>query len=113
MVLAVRISGKTADGVHFDELTHTIDISDNGGRLGGMQRFKIRQGEILEVRRKQNKGRFRVVWIGQPGTQRFGHIGIQAIGSVPNFWGLDLPVHGEVAASIRPHALIEETRAAG
>jgi hypothetical protein len=113
MVLAVHISGKTADGVAFDLLTHTIDISDNGGRLGGMQDLKIRQGEILEVRRKQRKARFRVVWIGQPGTRRFGHIGIQAIGHVPNFWGFDLPVRGEAATTLRPHALADEVLAAG
>lgn len=113
MVLAVRVIGRTADGQEFDELTHTIDIAVNGGRLGGMQRLKLRQGEILEVRRQQRKARFRVVWIGEAGTSRFGHVGIQAIDVLPNFWGLDLPHRGETAASIPVNIVVGESTAAG
>ncbi len=97
MVLAVRVIGKTQDGQEFDELTHTIDIAVNGARLGGMHRLQLRKGDIIEVRRHQRRAKFRIVWIGEQGTPRFGHVGIQGIDMFPNFWGLDLPNQGEVA----------------
>jgi hypothetical protein len=97
MVLAVRVSGKTADGKKFDELTHTIDIATSGGRLGGMQGLDLREGDVVEVRRSNRKGTFKIVWIGAPASTRYGHVGLQAIHVPPNFWGLDLPQDGEVA----------------
>ena len=112
MVLAVRVSGRTADGHEFDELTHTVDISVSGGRLGGMQSLNLRKGDIVEVKRHQRKAKFRVVWIGEAGTSRFGHVGIQGINLLPNFWGLDLPEQGEVAHSIPAHGTGERTRTA-
>jgi hypothetical protein len=111
MVLAVRVSGKTTDGREFDELTHTIDIAVNGARLGGMQQLKLNKGDIVEVKRHQRKAKFRVVWIGESGTARHGHVGIQSINMLPNFWGLELPEQGEVAATIRSRTRPEETRA--
>lgn len=113
MVLAVRVSGRTADGLEFDELTHTIDIAINGGRLGGMQSLKLRKGDVVEVKRLQRKAKFRVVWIGEPGTTRSGHVGIQAISALPNFWGLDLPEQGEVAHTLPAHATSDEAQQAG
>ena len=113
MVLAVRVSGRTADGVVFDELTHTIDIANNGGRLGGMQNLSLRQGDIVEVRRYQRRARFRVVWIGEAGTPRFGHVGLQGINMPPNFWGLELPDRGETAAPIPSKIGSGETMAMG
>lgn len=113
MVLAVRVSGKNADGVEFDELTHTIDIAVNGARLGGLQRFKLRKGDVLDVRRHQRRAKFRVVWIGEAGTTRYGHVGVQGINMLPNFWGLDLPDRGENAAPISSQNASHETRASG
>ena len=113
MVLAVRVNGRTADGLEFDELTHTIDIATNGARLGGMQRVKIRAGDVVEVKRHQRKAKFRVVWIGEQGTSRFGHVGIHAVSALPNFWGLDLPEKGEVAQPIPTHSVRDETRRTG
>src|SRR3954462_5604613 len=111
MVLAVRVSGWTTDGREFDELTHTIDIAVNGARLGGMQQLKLNKGDIVEVKRQQRKAKFRVVWIGEHGTARYGHVGIQAINMLPNFWGLELSEKGEVAAPIPSRTRTEGTRA--
>jgi hypothetical protein len=97
MVLAVRVSGQTADGENFNALTHTIDIAISGGRLGGMFHLQLREGDLVEVRRNSHKGTFRVVWIGEPGSHRFGHVGIEAVRVPSNFWGLELPEKGEAA----------------
>jgi hypothetical protein len=100
MVLAVRVAGKTANGREFDELTHTIDIAIGGARLGGMQSLQLNVGEIVEVRRQGRKAKFRVVWIGQPDTRRYGHVGLQALNAPPNFWGLELPIKGEAPIAV-------------
>lgn len=113
MVLAVRVSGKTVNGVEFDELTHTIDIAVNGARLGGMFHLKLRKGDVIEIRRHQRRARFRIVWIGEPQTPRYGHIGVQGIDMLPNFWGLELPNTGEVATPMPIRKESTETRATG
>jgi len=95
MVLAVRVVGLAADGSNFDELIHTLDIAAKGVRLGGADRLGLKVGQVIEVRRKANKARFRVVWVGEPGTPRTGQAGLQAVEVAPNFWGLELPAHGE------------------
>jgi hypothetical protein len=102
MVLAVRVSGQTADGEKFNALTHTVDIAISGGRLGGMFHLRLREGDVIEVRRNGRKGTFRVVWIGEPDSNRYGHVGIQAVRVPPNFWGLELPEKGEAT---RPFSL--------
>jgi hypothetical protein len=113
MVLAVRVVGTTSDGLDFDELIHTIDISTTGARLGGLFHLKLRKGDTVEVRRVQRRARFRVVWVGETGTPRFGHVGVQGIDMLPNFWGLELPNTGEVATKIPIPNQDGETRAAG
>jgi hypothetical protein len=40
------------------------------------------------------------VWIGKTGTQRYGHVGLQGVRMPPNFWGLDLPQHGETPMAV-------------
>lgn len=112
MVLAVRVVGKTTGGIEFDELTHTIDIAVNGARLGGLFHLKLRKGDVIEIRRHQRRAKFRVVWVGEQGTPRYGHVGVQGIDMLPNFWGLELPSTGEAATPI-PVQKESPERAAG
>ena len=112
MVLAVRVVGKTTGGIEFDELTHTIDIAVNGARLGGLFQLKLRKGDVIEIRRHQRRAKFRVVWVGEQGTPRYGHVGVQGIDMLPNFWGLELPSTGEAATPI-PVQKESPERAAG
>ncbi len=111
MVLGVRVLGTTPDGHHFESLTHTIDIAEGGGRLGGMQSLKLQKGDVIEVRRLSRRGKFRVVWVGEAGTPRYGHVGIQAIAVPPNFWGLEVPATGELPTSLPTQAEVKATHA--
>ena len=95
MVLAVRVVGSSKNGPQFDELTHTLDIAMDGARLGGMERVPLHKGDVIELRRKMRHGRFRVMWVGEKGTPRSGHVGLHAIDAPPDFWGLEVPVQGE------------------
>jgi hypothetical protein len=95
MVLAVRVVGKDASGAVFDELTHTLDIASHGVRLGGMERVPVKAGDIVEIRRLHRKARFRVAWVGQPGSSRTGHVGLKSIDASESFWGIEVPEQGE------------------
>ena len=65
--IPVRIFGTDADGQMFSEKVNSFDISNQGERLDGVK-TRINPGEIIGVTQGQNKGRFIVKWIGQPGT---------------------------------------------
>lgn len=100
MVLAVRVVGSSTDGSSFDELTHTLDIAVDGARLGGMERLDLQPGDIIELRRRSRRGRFRVMWVGEKGSPRTGHVGVHAIEAHPDFWGIEVPVQGEAPITL-------------
>lgn len=102
MVLAIRITGSDANGQKFDVLTHTLDISLAGVRVGGMERTSLDQGDVVEVQRKRQKAKFKVAWIGESGSQRTGHMGLQSIDAPPEFWALELPREGELPTAMPP-----------
>jgi hypothetical protein len=75
---AVRIFGMDSQGRPISVATSTLDISRTGVRLGGVRCWGF-PGEIIGVRHGTEKARFRIVWIGAPGTQMEGQIGLQCV----------------------------------
>lgn len=67
----------------------TVDISANGARLVGAQEWRL--GDIVGIRHGAATGRFRIVWIGSPGSHSEAQIGLQAMEVGRQFWGIDLP----------------------
>jgi hypothetical protein len=100
MVLAVNVSGHDANGAAFEKLTHTLDLSAGGFRLGGMESLVLRPGDIVEIKRANRKAKFRVAWVGDAESNRFGHVGLKAIDAPANFWGLEVPSDGEAPTPI-------------
>ncbi|HXZ79010.1 MAG TPA: response regulator [Terriglobales bacterium] len=76
--LTTLVWGIDGDGHVFMEQVQTLDISSRGARLRGLQ-HPVTVGAILGVQNGDNQGRFRVVWIGEPGTAREGQIGLHCI----------------------------------
>lgn len=103
MVLAVRIVGHDVDGKKFELLTHTLDISLSGTRIGGMSLIPLKTGDVIELQRKHLRGKFKVTWVGDPDGKRNGHIGLEVVSAPNEFWGLDLPTEGERTISISMH----------
>ena len=86
-VLPVRVKGKDSDGIAFDELAHTLDVTPGGARLGSIRRALNVLDEIT-VFYRQRKMQFRVVWIRQlKGTCEF-QVGLQAVTQDKEAWGL-------------------------
>jgi hypothetical protein len=83
MVLPVKIS--------IDKetlLAHTLDISNNGARLGAL-RTELKPGAVVSVRRGQNKANFRITWVRQLAANEV-QVGVECLESQDNFWGVDL-----------------------
>ena len=60
------------------EPAYTLDISNSGVRLGDLQE-PVQVGEVLEIHCGGRKARFRVVWIGSPGTPVQGQAGLEGL----------------------------------
>ncbi|MGH9497190.1 MAG: hypothetical protein ACRD3B_19500 [Candidatus Sulfotelmatobacter sp.] len=89
-VLPVRIKGKDSAGAAFEDLVHTLDVTASGARLGSIRRALNVLDEVTIFFRKR-KLQFRVVWTKQlKGTSEF-QIGLQAVTSEKEAWGLNLP----------------------
>jgi hypothetical protein len=91
--LPVRIFGTDAGGKVFSENVFTVDISREGAQLAGL-RALVKIGEIVGISHGQNKSRFSVKWIGQPGSTREGQIGVQNITPEKYIWEVAVPTGG-------------------
>lgn len=86
-VLPVRVFGMDSQGKPFTALAHTLDITNHGARLGGVQR-SLSVGEIVGVQRGTDKARFRVAWVGTPHTRGAGQIGLDCVQEGKNIWNI-------------------------
>jgi hypothetical protein len=72
----VKVRGTTAQAK--PAVACTLDISAEGARLN-LPGWTGEPGEIINVERGSEKSMFRVAWVGAPGTDRRGQIGIQCL----------------------------------
>lgn len=86
----VRIFGMDSQGKPINLPSSTLDISKSGARLKGIKCWDY-PGEIIGVRHGMEKARFRIVWVGAPGTPIDGQIGVQCIESGRYIWGVVPP----------------------
>jgi len=63
--LAVRVFGMDAVGRPFSRNAHTLDISDRGARLSGLE-AKLLVGDVIGVQLGDSKARCRVIWVTGP-----------------------------------------------
>jgi hypothetical protein len=93
VALAVRIFGTDATGRVFSESVSTVNVSLEGAMVTGFHR-PIQPGEIIGLTYGKNKARFRVQWVGQPGTPLEGRIGLQNVLPANSIWDMQLPPRG-------------------
>ena len=94
--IPVRVWGVDAFALPFMQLASARNISDGGAVLQGIRR-QILAGETLEVQLGESKAEFRVVWVGKPGTQREGEIGIECQASEASIWDVNFSRCGTLA----------------
>lgn len=76
--LPATVWGTDSGGKPFVEQAHTVDISSMGGRLEGLQ-HAVLPGAVLGVQHGAAAARFRVLWVGEPGSARAGQVGIRCV----------------------------------
>jgi hypothetical protein len=99
MQLSVRIWGMDSTGKLFSIYTKTVDITAVGARLEGDLLF-LQRGSVIGVECGRSRSRFRVVWVGQPGSKRHGQIGIRCLEPGKYIWGVPLQRKMEEAPAV-------------
>jgi hypothetical protein len=90
MVLPVKVWGRDATGKTFFQLAHTLDINRGGARVGGLLSL-VNFDDTVDLQHRHKKARFRVTWVGRPGTPKANQIGVQYVEPDKDIWGLELP----------------------
>jgi hypothetical protein len=89
MRLPVRIWGMDSAGKLFNTNAHTVDITPVGACIQGAP-VSLERGSIIGVQCGRSQARFRIVWIGQRGSNRQGQIGMRCVDLGKYIWGVSL-----------------------
>lgn len=74
----VHIFGLDPAGKPINLDTYTVDISYHGARLRDVHVWPA-PGETVGVRRGPEKARFKIIWVGKPGTASAGQVGLSSL----------------------------------
>ncbi|HXZ80043.1 MAG TPA: PilZ domain-containing protein [Terriglobales bacterium] len=95
----VRVFGLDPAGHPVSQLVHTGDISKHGARIVGIRNWQT-PGETIGVRYEREKARFKIIWVGKPGTPQDGHLGLRCVEPGKYIWGLSPgAAHAKITAS--------------
>lgn len=98
----VRIFGLDSKGNAVNQPAKTIDISQHGVRLSGVKAWEY-PGETIGLRFGSEKCRYRLVWVGSPGTRVDGQIGLVCVDTGRDIWKSELSqAHVLLAAAALP-----------
>jgi hypothetical protein len=93
----VRVWGIDALGKPFSQTARTVEISALGARLTGLQ--CVQEGDIVGLQYGEGKARFRVVWIGLPGSEQAGSVGVECVEPGKCIWTAVLEENAAAAAA--------------
>jgi hypothetical protein len=77
IAIPVRVTGVDSNGKTFRRPVCTLDLSSKGARITG--RYGLTVGQVLTLEYQNNKVRFEIVWVGQPGTPKAGQVGLRRV----------------------------------
>jgi hypothetical protein len=89
----VRIFGTDRGGQIFSEKVFTVNVSQQGVELDGVQ-AQPNVDEIVGITYGVTKGHFRVKWVGQPGSAKAGRLGLLNLSPEKSLWDFPLPPPG-------------------
>ena len=73
----VRVWGMDVNNKPFTMQAHARDITSRGARLDGD--FRIKVGDTIGIQCGDEKARFMVTWVGEPGSSNENCIGVQCV----------------------------------
>lgn len=87
-VVPVRITAVNEKGEPIVCLAHTLNVSRRGALMAGVT-IPLRNGMVVRIIRGRASASFKVMWVGSQETNSLHQIGVEALESVSNFWGLE------------------------
>jgi hypothetical protein len=69
------------------QLAHTLDLTENSARLGGLP-SPLEPGEVIEIQRGAVKAKFQVFWMGASGSTMDGQAGVRSLEPNKSIWGV-------------------------
>ena len=86
--LPVQIWGMDAHSRPFTQPASLRTISGRGATLQGVD-AQLKTGDVVDVQYQGNKGQFRIVWLGKPGTEMQGEVGVENLSADLKLWDID------------------------
>jgi hypothetical protein len=86
--LPVRIWGMDAHSRPFSLPASLRTISGRGATLQGVD-AQLKPGDIVDLQYEGAKAQFRVVWLGRPGTEMQGEVGVESLSTDTQLWDVD------------------------
>lgn len=115
VALPIRVTSWDTDNRPRLEMACTYDISPHGARIVGLRGVR-NLGDIVALERGRNKSFWRVVWIGEQGSELRGQVGLQCVEADKTMWDAELREMEEVYDPIlkdnvppRPMAVVPGT----
>ena len=88
--LPVTISGTDAKSQPFTQAASLRTVSGRGATLQGV-RALLKPGDVVDLQYQGTKAQFRVVWLGKPGTEMQGEVGVENLSADVQLWDIDPP----------------------
>jgi len=86
--MKVKISAPEKPESIVSQAACTLDVAGRGARISGIK-YAGSPGDTVVVERGNVRSRFKVAWVGAPGTVRDGQLGLRAIEPVRGLWGIE------------------------
>jgi len=86
--LPIQIWGMDANSRPFTESASVRTISGGGATLQGVS-VQLKPGDVVDVQYQGARGQFRVVWLGKPGTELQGEVGVENLSRDLQLWDVD------------------------
>ena len=87
--LPVKIWGLDAHARPFTQSASVRTISGRGATLQGVS-VQLKAGDVLDLQYQGAQAQFRIVWLGRPGTEMDGEVGIENITrKATQIWDVD------------------------
>jgi len=94
--LPVKIWGIDANARPFTQSASLRTISGRGATLQGVK-VQLRPGIVIDLQYQGTQAQFRVVWLGKPGSEMQGEVGVENLSKDVQLWDVD-PVRCAAAA---------------
>lgn len=86
--MRVKISAPEKPESIVSQAACTLDVAGRGARISGIK-YAGSAGDTVVVERGNIRAKFKVAWVGAPGTVRDGQLGLRAIEPVLGLWGIE------------------------